>query len=765
MRSRVGQVTLFVIIGLVLILIVALFLFVRRTEQQVDPAGQTITHDFDAIKASYEREAASCLREEGKRVLKEIYSHGGFYEPKQQGKVGFPENPTLGNSLPLTEEFLVPYWVEQRSPAGCLHDCEFSIGIPPLKKGSGGRLPSIESQLEKGVEENVGPCLDRMSFSDDYLVEPAEEFSVEAIIGEGRITYELHRNVSFTYTSTGANTSVKEVSALQEAPAKELYESTKDVVEFLVLMNKSDTIHHAVKQVIEAYSMGEDPEIPPMYGGTKFETNNQDRWMYPDVKEFLERRLADNLPLIQVGNTADRNIVMTDNQFSQAVYNAPGVFRPDVLFDNPSYASGVAYSFNYDSEWPVDLKIGPGNGYVLEPSGMTIGLELLFSIGFYEYYFDYDVVVPLLLMAEDSDAFDGEGLSMLVGVEAGLVQNEPMLYSDPSLGNDSVGQNLFSMESQRMDGNITINVTDVLTGDPVEDVGFTYSCGSASTHASDRTGSDGIAVTRLPFCIDGLLTGEKEGYYIDPQDIDVLDDDPQQVSVEAYPHKEFELELRGLPLFKKMPADVMYGDDGLKKSFEEEVVELEEYGIDPRSGIWEVGTQREALRPDDLLTIIFTRHTAPGEPERVEMVVANYTNADTFSVPLAKGSYDVEAFLVTRLGEGRQREKVLIPEDEVTWGEGWFDGPEGSETIPAVEFNDSIYRGGIRLTGSNSLEVGVEEYHEDSLVLNYVSIRLDDLEKHADLGVLGQVEGYTDMYRDRLEPRFGEEEPSAQPAE
>lgn len=765
MRSRAGQVTLFVIIGLVLLLVFALFLFVRKSEPQVEPSDQTVTHDFSTVKASYEQEAASCLKQEGKMVIKRVFSQGGFLDPEEQGFVALKGQPTTGSALPINEDYFLPYWLEQRSPAGCRQECLFSFNIPPLKGGED-TLPSIEEQVEQGVTEGVRTCLDSISFSDDYEVTPEEGFSVDVTIGEGSVRYELDRTVRFVYTGTGANMTIEEASAIQDVNVQQLYESVRDVMSAVVFQNKSDTIHNGIKQIIEAYSMGREPSLPPMYGGTKFDVNVDDMWLLPDVRDELELRLADNIPIIQVANTADRNIVVEENQYSQAIYHT-GPFKPDVLFENPRYASEVAFNFIYNPDWDLDLRIGPGNGYVVRPQGLPLNiLGLLPNFGIYDYYFTYDVVAPMMLVAEDPSAFQGEGLSFLVGFEAGLTTNEPFLYSDDAVLDLEGTGSMFSSENQRMEGNITVNVTDAVTDQALEGVGFTYSCGQAAVDVVDFSNEEGLVTTSLPFCMGGQLSGSRDGYYIDPVGLDVLDDSSRTVHVQAYPLKEFDLELEGRPLIKKYSADAMVGDDGsLLSEFKDDAAELEEHGIDSRSGVWQVGTEHSVLRADDVLTIIFTRQVEPGEPNEVQVKLVNYTNVDDQTVELAKGLYDVEVFLITHLGEGHDRERVVIPEETITWGEGWLDGPEGSETIDAIEFNDTLYRGGVRLTGSRALEVSADDYGEDVLRMKYPVVRIDDLEKHLDLGVLGYVDDYARMYNESLRPRFGEESQPQQPDE
>ena len=765
MRSRAGQVTLFVIIGLVLLLIVALFIFMRQSSEEVEPSKQTITHDFSAVKATYEREAANCLKEEGKRVLKQVFAHGGFLDPEKSGFVALQDHPTRGSALPLGPDYKVPYWLDMRSPAGCRQDCTYAINIPPLKEDNAESLPSIEGQVEQGVSENIRSCLESISFSQDYDVDAEDDLSVDVTIGDGTVRYELDRTVNFVYTPTGANMTVEEASARQDVAAKELYESVRDVMSFTVFQNKSDTVHHAVKHVIEAYSMGRDPELPPIYGGTKFEVRVDDIWTLPDVKDALELRLADNLPLIQVPNTADRSIVAEQNHYSQAIYHT-GVFKPVVFFDNPQYASHVAFHFMYKPEWSLDLQIGPGNGYLIKPQGAPVDfLQLLPGFGIHDYSFTYDVVAPMMLVADDPRAFDGEGLSFLVGFESGLVGNEPLLYAGAPVSEEQGPGDLFSAEDQRMDGDITLNVTDAVSGGPVEGVSFTYSCGAATSEVLDFSDVDGTVTTSLPFCVGGELTGQRDGYYIEPVQLDVLDDSSRTIEIDAYPLKEFELRLEGRPLFKKYSAEAIVDEEGqVVDEFKEEAEKLKKHDINPQSGIWEVGTEPFALRPDDRISLGITRQTESGEKNDVQVKMVNFTNKDSLTVELAKGEYDVEAYVITQLGEGHQRERVYIPEDKITWDTGLF-SPSESETLEPVEFNESLYRGGIRLTGDRALEVTADDYDEEALSLKYVAVRISDLEKHLDLGILGETENYAKMYNDSLQPAFVSEEPQQQPVE
>lgn len=45
-------------------------------------------------------------------------------------------------------------------------------------------------------------------------------------------------------------------------------------------------------------------------------------------------------------------------------------------------------------------------------------------------------------------------------------------------------------------------------------------------------------------------------------------------------------------------------------------------------------------------------------------------------------------------------------------------------------------------------------YTSEALRLRYPALKLDDLKKHADVGVMGQIDGYVNMSRETFKPAF-----------
>ena len=154
---KTAQVTLFVVFGLVLVLIAAFFIIQFQSLEQ----PQVTTHVFDAVTATYENQASYCLLDEGYEAFRDIFANGGYENPLEQGFVAFADYPLQGSALSLSENKMIPYWLEHHGSVNCRTNCPISTHVPPLLKTDGSG--SIEEQAEQHLEENVQNCLDRIT--------------------------------------------------------------------------------------------------------------------------------------------------------------------------------------------------------------------------------------------------------------------------------------------------------------------------------------------------------------------------------------------------------------------------------------------------------------------------------------------------------------------------------------------------------------------------------------------------------------------------
>lgn len=717
-----GQVTIFVVIGIMLLLVIMLFFALRKGGPE--PGNEEVTDALMHAKATYETGVQSCFEQEGVRVFRKILSHGGYLDPANEGLMALEQFPTKATAVDIGGGHLVPYWIEHRGSINCREDCVFTTHIPPISTLDGPGT-SIEERAEMALKNSIKTCLDEISFTDDYEVEMAPELDVDVMIGLDAVTYTLHRTVEFTYFPTGEKTTVKEATATSPAKIRQLYETAISLIEQLEILNGTDSLSGAIQDIIAAHSIGVDPKIPPMYGPTSFEANVKTRWTIDEVKEELQLRLADNLPLIQVRGSSEQGVFLDPNHYSQAIYHTNS-FSPDLYFTYTSYVPRIAFHFYYDPTWPIELDISPKKGYFIEPEGITPELFPGFKVGIYEYRFAYDMRVPLLIVLSDRTSFDGEGITLLLAIETGLSGNEQIISTtQPALTND-LPYDLFSEFDQRLDGLIAVTVTDGFTDEPMKDVEVGYICGDASVSAG-YTDENGMVLTTLPFCMGGLLVASLEGYTADPVPLDVVDDEDQEAAISLVPYKTYNLAVENLYVQRA----------------------TEEYVLYDQNVSWTLGNTYGYLLPDDQLILIFTKQILPGQQEHVVVKNVNLTTENGLAVELGLGQYDIEAYLLTMLGENHMRMNVTIPEEEI-------DADDETVIIDATVFNDTMYHGGVSLlnTAGLGLTITEDDYDFDKLTVRYIAIDFDDLETHQDLEALGLIEPLSRYFNETLKPTF-----------
>ncbi|MBD3208935.1 hypothetical protein GF367_00770, partial [Candidatus Woesearchaeota archaeon] len=701
MNQKKAQVTLFVIIGLVLLLVVALFFTIRETGVEDVSTDTETVHDFSAAVATYEAAAAQCMASEGERLIKRIMANGGYLDPAAEGLVAVEAFPTRGSALSLGGDLIVPYWVEHRGSLTCRQDCTFFIRVPPLTSHEDEPGMSVEERLGSVLPDEIKACLDSIEVDPDYDLVRAGEYDVSVAIGEERVTYDLQEPVTFTYKPTGATMTLHSVQGESDVELRKLYDTATSLVEHMEFDNATSSFGDAVTHIIQAYSMTNDAELPPMSGGADFGTDAPRTWLLPDVKEALQLRLADNLPLIQVRGSATQFLFLDPNQFSQVMYNS-GPFSPDIYFQYPEYVPQVSFGFFYDPAWDIELQVSPSNGYLISPEGGSFNLIPGLGFGMHDYSFVYDVRLPLLIVLTDVAAFDGDGLSLIFAIETGLAGNEPILYTQaPELTvNDTY--DYFSDEDYFLDSVAFITAQDAFTGTPLENVSVTYMCGEDAVHVG-TTDEQGMVVDFMPFCIGGLLTGSREGYYAGSVPVSVVDDEDVAVTLNFTPLQTFDLQVRSLLLSR----------------------------YDAESGLWNVSSDERFIAVDDRLMLTLSRKVLPGENEHVEVKVINYSNEAEQTVMLAAGTYDVEAYLFTDVSQ----DPFIIPEDEVCAG-GIFN--RECHTLEPIVFNDTLFRGGYHslVDEGGGFEVTADDYQNDTLIVKYLEIDPSDVRKHEDLEIL-----------------------------
>jgi hypothetical protein len=160
--NKKAQVTIFIIIGLIMLIALGLVLYFRTNvaaEQVIPEIAKTeqVPADVQPIKSYVE----SCLIEISTEALKKLGDRGGYIDPIKHGlKEGI--EPTESDLVAFSpgSDLKVAYWYYLKSNNKCTGQCAFDI-TPENKLylyNTPGKV-SVESQLDDYINENLNSCL------------------------------------------------------------------------------------------------------------------------------------------------------------------------------------------------------------------------------------------------------------------------------------------------------------------------------------------------------------------------------------------------------------------------------------------------------------------------------------------------------------------------------------------------------------------------------------------------------------------------------
>src|SRR3989344_9344658 len=179
-HEKRGQLTVFIILGIVILLAVALIIYLQtRAVQQISEIAilEAVPTVEEAIPV--QEFITSCVSDSLRLALKETGHYGGYSEETSlEFNLNIAE-PTEGESIQFLEgsSIRIPYWHYMSSDNLC-SNCVFSSKMPNLHKNEGS--PSIEEELEKTMPKYFDNCI--LEF------EELSDFEVTAEVPKFKIT-------------------------------------------------------------------------------------------------------------------------------------------------------------------------------------------------------------------------------------------------------------------------------------------------------------------------------------------------------------------------------------------------------------------------------------------------------------------------------------------------------------------------------------------------------------------------------------------------
>lgn len=467
-----GQVTLFVILGIIIAASVVL-VYVFRAE---------------VLKSTWEREREKaalvppqalliknhidgCVKQTGEEAVKILGSQAGYIDIPADIVARGVANP-FSNSLSLGGGAEVPYWFYQ-SAAGVLKE-----NIPTKRE--------MKLAIEKYVDEHLSDCINFEQFGEQgYLITAGRAISQVEIEDEQVL-------VSVDYPVEIEIRDFKfELSKFYEKVDYALGRLYNLALKVLKTEDDEKFLENKTLDMMIVYD-----EIP--YSGVDFECSPRS-WKRSEVERDFKNIVESNIPYIKIKDT---DYILSDQ--AHRYYEV----------DADANAEDINVNFLYSSNWPTyfDIVSHPGEEllrgepYTME-NRMAAYLASLFCLN--QYQFVYDVKYPVLISLSDGD------FSFQFVVQVIIDNNQPRQ-------NKLITDYVYESESPICDKGVTdikvyaLAATPSGSLQPVENAKISYHCiTTVCDMGVTKLGEGEVALTtKFPLCINGFMQAEKDGYWM-----------------------------------------------------------------------------------------------------------------------------------------------------------------------------------------------------------------------------------------------------------
>lgn len=505
---RKGQLTLFIILGLLALIIVGIVIML--------PSDKIKSEQSEQDKALVTEYVQACLQSSAKDILKAMGAHGGYVKT-DMFKYSLDQRDTQIIQMPEQDIVL---WHEihpcAQNPNGCISNnrpplCSANVRSCPVATdvNTNPKSKSIQEQLELETANQVVGCTQFATAFPDLIITPKGDPKVTATIREDSIAMDMNYPLDIIASDKQKVTLNKFTTKLDiRLPA--LY---RFAAKIQTAQLQNGFLENIFLHLHSIYS-GSKTEIPPIREVQLF-GRDATMWFQPAVKEVIEKDILPFMNFVQIVNAKD-SFVPLEAGVDDPVYKyyAEGAYRyMSIKLDDEVVPYGV--QFEYPGT-PMYLSINGGkNPLKPETFGGATGdmFGTLTGIRFTQYKFKYTLAFPVIVHLSDAKAFSGEGFNLDFGLEANIKNNHPLNVSlNLTTIKQTGGPEIDLTDPLQLVNHIyKVQVKDKHTQRPVSNAAIYYECNER--YFMGNTGSDGVWLGKLPYCLaEGSLQVQAKGY-------------------------------------------------------------------------------------------------------------------------------------------------------------------------------------------------------------------------------------------------------------
>jgi hypothetical protein len=503
-KDSKGQITVFIIIGILLLFAFSGFLYITKkiSTEEVTTEGEPVIASVPLAFKPLQVYTENCITQIGERGLLVLGQQGGYIYPDLVGKYSSTD-PVEADGIDL-EPIKVPYWHYNKNRNN-LKTIKFDSLKPELYAKDDPSL-SIESQLSRYTQENLAECLNDYEGFDQqgFLITASDEKGVLVTVGDNSVNFLL--DMSLKAQKGGADVSMDKFFIKVPIRLKHYYDIASELTEAEL---KQSFLENVALELLQIYAHPDVTKLPPTTAVT-FEDVSVNTWTVSDIRDKFKSLLISNIPLIRY---------QTSKNFFRFTY-AQSALSPlyQKTYDNTiiplTQAEDIEVSFDYFGWDPfVDVnegqkEIAPLDFFISSPLPVVP-----FSFGFQKYYNTYDIAFPTLVSIYDSEALDGVGYLFTLALEGNVVNNNAARdnKTEPEVIVDLKGTMVCDSNKKNTEM-IRAVIVDSFTQEPLEMVKIGYTIPDQDTCSIGVTSDDGSIDSKYPGVYGGTLSMIKPGY-------------------------------------------------------------------------------------------------------------------------------------------------------------------------------------------------------------------------------------------------------------
>lgn len=756
-KAKQGQVTVFIIIGIIVVFAFAgvLFLTQSSTKDQISASGDPIIADVPQQFSPIQSYTENCLTEVSKRGLRILGSQGGYIHPETLGDF-IPTNPTESVGVTLAGAY-VPYW-HYATSANSDPVIELAGQVPVLKSNED-PATSVEAQLERFVENELESCIQSYApFTEQgFTVVAEQQKEVTVTVSEQSVGVWLQQDVA-------ANLGDAEITLEQfyvKLPIR--LPSYFAVAENITRAEREfQFIERQALDLLATYAGVDSTLLPPKEAVT-FERGEVVTWSEEKIKSQIQSLLSSYVPVLRYLGSEDFYRYEYTSQPTAASVIDYGALRQknyDNMIVPLDDAAGLEVDFDY-FDWPLYVDVNDKGG-IIGPT--VLSRDYLFvHFATQQYYTSYDLSYPVLITLRDPSAFGGEGYTFTFALEANVRNNQPIESGD-ILPPPVVAQteSMLCDPDKRNTELVRTVVLDAATQSPVEAVQIGLSVPEQDDCLIGTTNSFGTFIGNYPVVVGGIGTYIHEDYLSSFYPINTIDyqESPgiigyaigprEEPIVELYPYKTVNVTIQKKNMVKCINNNCP--SLGLLGSSSEALYSYTPEATETRYS-WHFVNSPQELTPTETAAVTLRRvgGLREGVYEEDFAAAVAVTGSEKTPMRLVPGIYEVTGVLTNE-------EVVRIPRDERCIDAGVFRADE-CFTI-AEQLLDPFVGGQLAWDEDKYyLTITPEQlYGNDELTLYVLAADEYSVPESQrvveDLQVIGELASLSKQVQSQLQPRF-----------